>query len=804
MGNCRLMNLVRFMYSLFFVLSIFGCTEELEFEAAPQELENVANKKHIEATKEVDYIGKTFYLGSSDKIQSLQATRSLSPKGMLTRSFNIDVRESGENYLGVHIMAAYINENSDLQNVEVWVNDKFVGELAINKAEWDFVTLNGGEKIRLNSGNNTITFASLPPYYPEIDAIQIESNIQSLIDSDPQYDDFIAQLILNKESVFEKVEQSDLEELALNSNKNNSFTRSAYNDSYDWQVTPKTLSNPDGNYKHCMCVPVTYTYHRKLSLSKGTYTFMTGPIEGDDYYTVDPVMYLYKIDDPHNYSYYSDDASGKGRHPELTVNIPAGDYYLVIRAYSSYYASSTTGRQGLVNVFQNGNILNSQCPVAGYIVDVDSPNTGIINYFTAYTTGLPEFFLEEKASKKVKFLGESYFYASPMEEMWMDDARLRLTKPSSNDRYRMIISCVGAFGAYYGNCDVYGSCQQVQAGDRVANAFPNLMVNDGIYSSANETNVYNCASWAGGLTSGWTWGGIYGDSESGQLVGPNYGSPYIWNSWDDFFGNSPQRYAGATVYTRDDADATNGEIAVWSSNGSISGVTHFSCRGTANNQPHGYAWESKPGELRRIFHPRDAVRGTYGNIFAYYRDASKPAYGSPMTRTIRNGGSTSISMEESIERGLTVIEEVKLTEAEKVLFSNVQTRSSVTFDTENIKKLYSAWTNKIGSSEYLHISNPYTLIETKEGKELISYCKANRKEALAFFVNLYFMEDSETVAKAVSYYIFCNVFSDYAEIIENIKNDWKNNQYNENGAYIAPTPQLFLKKFVKSLIPKII
>ena len=52
--------------------------------------------------------------------------------------------------------------------------------------------------------------------------------------------------------------------------------------------------------------------------------------------------------------------------------------------------------------------------------------------------------------------------------------------------------------------------------------------------------------------------------------------------------------------------------------------------------------------------------------------------------------------------------------------------------------------------------------------------------------------------------VFCNIFSEYAEIIESIKNDWKNNQYNENGAYIAPTPQLFLKKFVKSLISKII
>lgn len=62
---------------------------------------------------------------------------------------------------------------------------------------------------------------------------------------------------------------------------------------------------------------------------------MTGPIDGDDFYSVDPVMYLYKIDDPHNYSYYNDDASGRGRHSQITATLPAGDYYLVIRAYSS-------------------------------------------------------------------------------------------------------------------------------------------------------------------------------------------------------------------------------------------------------------------------------------------------------------------------------------------------------------------------------------------------------------------------------------------------------------------------------------
>lgn len=550
-------------------------------------------------------------------------------------------------------------------------------------------------------------------------------------------------------------------------------------------------------------MPITYTYHRKLSLTKGTYTFMTGPIDGDDFYSVDPVMYLYKIDDPHNYSYYNDDASGRGRHSQITATLPAGDYYLVIRAYSSSYASTTTGRQGLINVYQNGSILNSQTPVAGYVVDVDSPNTGIINYFTAYSSGIPAFYLEEKSSRKVKFFGETYFYVPPMEQMWIDDARLRLTKPSANDRYRMLVTCVGAFGAYYGNCDVYGSCQQVLDSDGFSKDFPNLKSNDAIYSSASGTYVYNCASWAGGLTYGWTWNGITANKYSSSLVGPNYGSPYIWDSWDAYFGNTPQRYAGAIAYTRDGAHSGNGVIAVWSTSDKISDVTHFSCRATANNQPHGYAWESKPGGARRIFHPRDALSGSlYGSIIAYYRDAS--VSDDPTTMATR-GLSTAnkLTFEESIKRGLTVIKEVTLTPEQENKISQITTRSSSSFADTKISALYNAW-----EKPFRHQNTSFLAIRvlsSKFQKEKISWITVARtKRGLSIFAKLYFVNKEKTVAKEISYNMFCTLFTEYADIIEKVKQEWKEKQYDEKGAYIAPLPETFLKEYVKKLIDKLI
>lgn len=755
------------------------------------------------------YNGHTFFLPGAEG--TISGARSDNGNKKLTRTFTVQAPSTDNLYLGAHAMACCIDDEGTLQKIEVWVNDEYAGELDIRKPEWDFVSLKGQKTIQLLPGNNKIAFLSDPPYYPEVDALQIEPDMNMLMKQDPQYDAFISYLKQQKTLPSQKLEQEDILQITSQNERPETGipaipgTKSAYDPSWNWQVTPYTLNNPDGNYPHLICVPVTYTYHRKLSLSAGTYTFMTSPIDGDDYYAVDPVMYLYKVDAPHTHSYYNDDASGMGYHSKITATLPAGEYYLVVRAYSSHYASSTTGRQGLVNVYQNGFLLNSQTPVAGYMVNVDSPNTGVLNFFTAYTTGIAEFFLEERSTHKMKFFGSTYFYIPPMEQMWMQDARMRLTKPSSTIRYNMLITSIGAFGAYYGNCDVYGSCQQVQPGEPAALGFPNLQLNDAIYASANPTAIYNCASWAGGLTYGWTWEGITQNQSSPTPVGPNYGSPSVWSTWDAFFANNPPRYAGATVYTRDDANAANGEIAVWSKNGDISGVTHFSCRGTANGHPHGYTWESKPGQQRRIFHPRDALWDTnpkniyrYGTIFAYYRDASKPAEPSvPEKRKF----APSLTFDESLRRGLTVIEKVELSAEEAKTLSRKQTLASKK-EISEIQKLYDIWGETI-SSKYSHISDPYVLMDIPEGIQLIEYCRERQPEALAFFGNLFFDDKNESMPKAVAHYMLCVIFSDYAEDMETIKDDWSRNQYDTKGAYVAPLPEMFVKKFTKKLITKL-
>lgn len=780
---------MRKLFCVFVVSVLFTACQD-EILVKQEETRHVTDVNRQESIKENDgiiYQDRKFFINSVDR-QAYTLTRSIGDS-MLRRTFSVYAEKDGSYYLGVHIMPVGTTSKGaySIQDVYVYVNSMLFGELSQSKLEWEFVTLKNNAPIRLKKGVNEITFMSAAPYYPEIDAIQVEADFSRLMFNDALYDDYIKYLKASNSGSNEKIEQEYVDE-ELRKAEKHANTRSVINPSYTWQVTPSVLSNPDGNYVHKLNVPVTYTYHRKLSLTAGNYTFHTSAIESGLESSVDPIMCLYKIDDPHNYCFVNDDYTGMGLHSKVIANdLPAGDYYLVVRAYSSAYSSTTTGRQGLISVYQNNVLINTTCPVAGYSVDMTSSNTGALNFFTAYSIGIPEFFLEERNTKKVKFFGSTYFHMTDMDYMWFNDARMILNKPSNYDDYNMVITACGAFGAYYGNCDVYGNC--VQVGSNITYEFPNLKQYDAIYSGTAATNNYNCAAWAGGITTSWVWSS-------------SYGSPYVWNTWDNYFGNNPARYSGAVTYTREGAYAGNAEIAVWSKNSDISGVTHFSVRGTANNHPHGYAWESKPGGYRRMFHPMNSLNGAnYGSIIAYYRDISKD-----VNAMLQRGSNAnqSLTFEESLEKGLTVIERVELTDMERRLLSpSTRSAADISFSIRNIKDLFSKWEASVSTPKLQILSDPYVLASTPEAIEFIDYCKNNKFSALVFFSELYFDQGEENSPKEISQLLFCKIFEEYATLIEDIKEEWKKNPYDKNGAYIAPLPETFIKKYLKALINKL-
>lgn len=707
----------------------------------------------------LEYMNGTFYTKGIDG-KCEEQTRGGEAEVWLTRTYTINVEHEGEYYFAAHILPVRVPSNLEnggqLQQVGVSVNGIVLGNLKISKADWELAQIEDCPKIRLHSGVNTLVFKTKAPFYPDVDGVRLTDDLQSLLIKNELYDRYIESL-----------------------QAQNSSSRSAFTEDITWRVSPKVYETPQCDYKHMECVPIAFTYYKKMSLIKGDWTFETGPVQGEAYYDVNPVMYLFKIDDPHKYSFYNDDTNGF--HPKITAkNIPAGDYYLVVRSCHNYHAQTTTGREGLVNVFCNGELMNEKMPVSGYVVDVESKK-GMVNYFTSNTRGIPTIWIVETDSKKMKFKGGVNFYMDSMDFPWYDDARVYLNKP--NDlKYQMLISAEGAMGFYFGNCDVYGSV--LDADKSYLNAFPNYKAGDAM-QSAKSSNAYNSAAWAGGLDNCWFWG-----TSTSEATTSNYGSPYVWATWDAYFGNIPNRYNNAPSYSRNNTGRA--VIAVWSTTDDMSGVSYFSVTGDANKHAHGYAWETKINGKGRIFHPLNALSGTAaGKVIGYYRKVE--------SRT--RADEREMTFEQSVKEGRTVIENVLLDEAQKRLIEN---RKALSRTISDLDVLYKSWSRRIHSDEFVYTSNPYVFLEVQEGKDLMEYAQNHLEESILYMTQIIFSDKAqETLEVHILPLLFCEILKDtHASLIEEIKEAWRNHDHTESGAYIAPMPITFVKKYIKAILDR--
>lgn len=160
-------------------------------------------------------------------------------------------------------------------------------------------------------------------------------------------------------------------------------------------------------------------------------------------------------------------------------------------------------------------------------------------------------------------------------------------------------------------------------------------------------------------------------------------------------------------------------------------------------------------------------------------------------------------MDESIKRGLTVIEKINLSEEEKRFYDSSVTKALGTDSMSTLYELYDNWTKSVQSEKYRLISNPYVLLSTPEGKDLVAYGKKHETETLSFFIDLFFEDEKQKYSNELSYYMFCSIFSEYADIIEDVKKEWRGSPKDRNGAYIAPTPEMFSKKYAKNLMHKL-
>ena len=118
---------------------LVGCNSELDLASYQQKEEKSIVSSNIDTQTQAtttDYLGKSFYLSSQDGEQSLLTTRTGIGAEKLTRSFVVNAESEQEKCLGVHVMAACVNEGKSLQKIEVWVNNEYVDDLDITSNEW--------------------------------------------------------------------------------------------------------------------------------------------------------------------------------------------------------------------------------------------------------------------------------------------------------------------------------------------------------------------------------------------------------------------------------------------------------------------------------------------------------------------------------------------------------------------------------------------------------------------------------------------------------------------------------------------
>lgn len=669
---------------------------------------------------------------------------------VLKTTFKVEVEQSGDYYLLANTLSTYVQKDK-FQEISVYVNGMYQGKLNNTEADWEIIGIKGKEKVSLNKGNNEIVFSSSAPFYPEIDAVQLTLDKSSLITTNAPYNAYKA--LAAKDAVTEKTKES-------------------------WEVTPiegKIVGNTNATV--WQNVPTVYTYHRKISVtSKEKMEIHTTPVESEDYYDVDTYMYLYKIDDPYHYSWTNDDFIGY--HSKIEATLPAGEYYLVIRAKQSDYASKYMPRQGLVNVYCNGALLNENVPISGYLIDAPVKTTGILNFFTNKTSASSQLFLID--DDRMFYNSEPYTYYPPADYGWQNGSRKKITFRRGVPNWKVLVTTTSAWWICFGKCDVYAGLKD--APSKYMDKFSNLKSGDAILM-ADDDSKYNSAAWAGGITDRKIW---IGNSSKG--------SPYVWNSWDDYFGNKPARYQNAPTYTRNGGGARS--VIVYSKDSTMTGITHFAVMNKANNQLHGFDCESKIGTWGRITHTEKSLYGSeYGKTYYSYYEVQSPLDFKHNTLS-KLALPTVCTMEQSIKEGLSIDKKVELSASEK---EELDGFGRLVLD-KDFEKMYSDWVADYTLADNFGEDN--AIFSGQEFQKLVQQGRKHWKKNMSFlcdkiFVNTNEYEDEQDLASV----LLCEMVAPYyAAKMDSIKNDWFKNQYTEEGKYICPTIEYFTKRYVKSIL----
>lgn len=645
-------------------------------------------------------------------------------------------------------------------------NEKLEDKLNSDKINWHnaaYKSKKNEEKrvVNLKKGLNRIAFECEAPYVPDIEFVRLSKSKEKTEISELEFNKFVEKIKKEKQDRINK--PVSLKDTSDNNNKS------------------KILDNPSGNYYHLMEVDFDYTTYK-------TFTFNTGESVSFNTHASDRFEHVIELFSSSNAEAYTwSEKSNSNGMASINVTIPMGGTYIMrIRSF----VNETLGQ---VDLNVNWQYFYSDCVVAGSGLRYPHDTPMEYNYFTCYLTGDSRIWIEDDGLPgKIRAYNDDY-NSGDGDYYWWYASRV---KKDFNVRIGAVL--VSSYGSYTptGKCDLYMMCKNSSV---YGGSFPELEANDAIQSAPSTGNGplsqgdnYNCISWSGGNT------------DLGRYFWPpsGYDSEYNLNDWYDprgdlqsfdnyygnvnRYGNPTARWAGAPTYTRIGASASNAEIALWKDY--WSDYQHGSVTKPGNEQPHGYDWESKIGGNERIFHPKNALANPYfyGNISDYYKRLS-----GLKSVSISNEG---ITLEESLKRGLTKLDEVSFSLMEKQQVDNIT--GKINSANKNVfDNLFNALIEKCNTGEMLLRSNPKYVRESSEYVNIVEFFNRQGK---AYWPLLYkAIEEGNELALMILEYISAG---EYGLVMEEVKKENAKNRYTKEGIYIAPSWKANGKKYVKKLL----
>lgn len=659
--------------------------------------------------------------------------------------FEIESPDNGNYYMNAWIMGGEYDSigsgkflEYDLSVNNEKQNEKFKPE----KNNWHNTAFKDGKlkekkTVKLKKGQNQIVFSCDAPEIPEIEFIRLSKDKTESDISEENYTTFIDDLKQNARK--EKEKEKDTIKI----------------DTLGMKLKSAVLSNPAGNYYHHVDVNFKYTWYKTVYHNSGEE--LTVRVWSD----LPVVIEVFSSSNPETYSWsklgYDDDEA------ILYVTIPSsGTYYVRVRAY--YQESYHTA-----NIRLNGTYYNN-CPVSGsgFRHAHETPTT--YNYFTCKLSGDSRIWITDDTwPGKIKAYNDDY-NGGGGDFSWGLASRVK-----KDFSVRIGAALISSYSSYNptGTCDLYMKCEN----SNITSYFPNLKADDAI-QSAPASGTYNCISWSGGITNYWEWP-LSQWSNYCEEVYDAYGNFLYCDplpSFDNYY--EAERYSNAMTYSRSGATASNNTVDLWVLNGNY---THGSVTKPGNDHPHGYDWESKPGGLMRTFHPRNALNGSsYGAVDKYYR--------------ITSGLKSAMLLDESIARGLSVIENVELTATEKQEVSESIDKLSIG-QKSNLEAKYEAWKDTWDNLDVAIHSNPRMYAKSKEYDDFIDYCESLGEESWLFVFDKFEQGDFFVINALEDL-----TLADNMEVLEKVKSESNLKSATSSGATIVRSPQTYAMKYIKELL----